>query len=105
MNMVRKGKLNYDLIVKQINLFMPDGIKEVYLSGVEQCKNSGEINILNYRTSRVIILNRLQRTASQMNASIPFKWCNVSIKPIRFRYFPESIYIGEIIQICLQSKL
>lgn len=42
MNMIRNGKLNYNLAVKQINLFMPDGMKEVYLSAVEQCKNSGK---------------------------------------------------------------
>lgn len=42
MNMIRNGKLNYNLAVKQVNLFMPDGIKEVYLSAIEQCKNSGK---------------------------------------------------------------
>lgn len=42
MNLVRGGKINYDLAVKQINLFMPDGMKEVYLDGIEKCRNSGE---------------------------------------------------------------
>lgn len=42
MNLVRRGKLNYDSAVKQINLFMPDGMKEVYLGGVDKCRYSGE---------------------------------------------------------------
>lgn len=42
MTVVRRGKLNYDLAVKQINLFMPDELKEIYLRGIDQCKNSGK---------------------------------------------------------------
>lgn len=59
MNMVRKGQLNYNLIVKQINLFMPDGIKEVYLNGVEQCKNIGKIVSRSIWGNSIIIVDSL----------------------------------------------
>lgn len=40
--MMRKGKFNAPLAMKQINLFMPEQYKEPYLNGVQMCKDSGE---------------------------------------------------------------
>lgn len=37
---MKKGKMNYDSAVKQINALVPDGIKEGMLSVLESCRES-----------------------------------------------------------------
>lgn len=41
--MMKKGKVNHELAIKQINLFMPAGIREEYLKGINTCKDHGTI--------------------------------------------------------------
>lgn len=45
--MMRKGKVNYELAVKQINMFMPAEIRDQYLKGIHECKDSGTIQLVN----------------------------------------------------------
>lgn len=42
MNTMRRGKFNYVAAIKQINLFMPEELKDIYKYGIEQCKDSGK---------------------------------------------------------------
>jgi hypothetical protein len=40
---MKKGKLNYESALKQIDVMLPDELKEPTKNSLEQCKNSGKI--------------------------------------------------------------
>ncbi|XP_055299078.1 general odorant-binding protein 72-like [Sitodiplosis mosellana] len=42
MRMIRKGKFNSELAVKNINMFLPEFMREEWLRGVAACKDHGE---------------------------------------------------------------
>lgn len=42
MNMMRKGKLNADLAIRQIKMYMPPGMQDEWVIGIEACRNNGE---------------------------------------------------------------
>lgn len=42
MGMVRRGRFNAPLAIKQINLFMPEDLKESFIFSVHRCKDSGK---------------------------------------------------------------
>ena len=39
---MKKGKINYDSAVKQINALLPDDMRDVMLANLDACKESGE---------------------------------------------------------------
>lgn len=39
--MIRKGKLKADLAIKQIRMYLPPGIQDEWVRGVEACRNFG----------------------------------------------------------------
>lgn len=39
--MVRRGKLNYALAVRQVKTFMPEAMRDQYLKGINACKDIG----------------------------------------------------------------
>lgn len=39
--MMKKNKLNYDATLKQIDMLMPDEMKDVYRTALQVCKESG----------------------------------------------------------------
>lgn len=41
LNLMRKGKINHELAMKQINLFMPPEIRDQYIKGINTCKDYG----------------------------------------------------------------
>lgn len=46
--MVRRGKVNYALAVRQVKTFMPEGMREEFLKGIDACKDIG--NSWNFQT-------------------------------------------------------
>lgn len=95
MNIVKRGKLNYRVAVRQINLFMPDEMKELYLHAVEECKDSGK-TIHSRRSELDEKLNAnlfgAQVMASQISANIHSRWWTVSRRPVNYffcREFPR----------------
>ena len=42
MQIIRKGKLNYDSAINQIKRMLPAHLQENYLHGVNTCRDSGE---------------------------------------------------------------
>lgn len=45
MNMVRKGKIKFDLAIKNINTFLPPTMRDQWLKGITACRDIG--NFLN----------------------------------------------------------
>lgn len=43
--MLKKGKFNGDLAVKQINTFLPPFMRTEWLKGIEACKDFGKVSI------------------------------------------------------------
>lgn len=41
LNMMRKGKINHDLAIRQVNMFMPPEIREQYVKGINECRDAG----------------------------------------------------------------
>lgn len=37
--MVKKGKPNFDMAIKQVKLFMPPDVQHIYIDAIDQCKD------------------------------------------------------------------
>lgn len=99
MNIVKRGKLNYRVAVRQINLFMPDEMKELYLHAVEECKDSGKT--IHFRLNRmskwiwICSVFGIQVMASQISANIHSRWWTVSRRPVNYSFCREFSQIDD----------
>ncbi|CAD7087116.1 unnamed protein product [Hermetia illucens] len=59
MNSIKKGKLNYEASVKQIDLLLPDRLKDSFKAGLAACRNSID-GIRNHCEAATVLLKCLK---------------------------------------------